>query len=347
MSTGADTEGMTTPTTAPISSFDVLVAPDGDRLLAAATAAATRAVDDPSFGVLVVVVRPESPDHQVISGGGTSVLRAAVAVAVGAGNDRLWRDAPTGSTVERPTRALPEVVAVAADAGGIHAVHTGCVRRGDVVDAVAIWFETWNGVARADERALVLEVLEHAAREEADRLATQVDDTVEVAPEPTAPSRSYAAEDVDDSTGLLTPEAFERHLSEFEGDEATILLVDIDDFDRLTTDIGDDADRIVREIADRLDVNCRREDLVGRLGDHRFGVMLGNIERSAVMHLAKRLLDTITESLPEGLAVDHVTATVALAHQVGLVDLDEMLDSAEAAMRSGQQAGAGRLILAA
>ena len=330
---------------APDSSFDVLDVSDGDRLLAAAAAAATRAVDDPSVGVLVIVVRPDSPDHQVIAGGGTGVLRAAVSVAVGAGNDRLWRDAPTGSTVEQPTRALPEVVTAAADADGVRAVHTGCVRHDEVVDAVAIWFETWNGVARSDERSLVLDVLEHAAGEELDRRAGLADDTVVATPEPASPVRSYAPDDVDKTTGLLTPEAFDRYLAEFEGDEATILLIDIDDFDGVAD--SDDAEPIVRAVADRLDANCRHDDAVARLGDHRFAVMIGDIERSAVMHLAKRLLDQIAQPLPHDVGTDHVTATVALAHQVGLVDLEEMLESAEAAMLSGQRAGAGRLVLAA
>ena len=75
----------------PASSFDVLTGFERDPVLTAAARATTRAVDDETLGVVVVVVRPDTEAMQVISGGGTGVLRAAVSVAAAAGNDRLWR----------------------------------------------------------------------------------------------------------------------------------------------------------------------------------------------------------------------------------------------------------------
>lgn len=340
---------------APTSSFgdyDGTDGADGDALVAVATAATARAVDDPCQGVLVVVIHPETANHRVIAGGGTSVLRAAVSVAVAAGNDRLWRDAPTDRTVESPTRALPEVISAAADAGGVRAVHTGCVRFGDVVEVVAIWFETWSGVARADDREAVLAMLADAAAADAVAAAERAE------AEPPPPH-----DDVDDPairrfdpddprlepvTGLLNPAAFDECVAGFEGEQATILLIDIDKLDDIDAEWGSDrTDEVMREVADRLVAACRRNDVVAYLARERFAILLGDVDRSSVLELGRRLLARIADPLPDGYGPASVTATIALAHQVGLVDLEEMLESAQAAVASGKRTGVGRLVLAA
>ena len=336
----------------PTSSFDVLTGPVHDELLVAAATITTQAVDDPSHGVLVVVVRPEAPDHQVIAGGGTGILRAAVSVATAAGNDRAWRDAPHGDTAEQPVRALPEVIAAAAEADGVRAVHTGCVRVDGTIESVAIWFETWNGVAAPEQRRSALTALAEAGeRERARRAAvTAAAPAVSAADLPTAARREFDPGDpeLDPVTGLLRVDRFDELLSDFDRDEAMLVLLDLDGFAAVAEDWGDDvSDQVVREIADRLVSNCRRDDVIARLGDDRFAVLFGAIERSEVIEIAKRLLAAVAEPLPADLGPDHVTATVALAHQVGLVDLEEMLDSAAGALASGKRSGAGRIVLAA
>jgi diguanylate cyclase (GGDEF)-like protein len=341
-----------TTTPAPVSSFessfDVLTGPSDDPLLTSAAAATTRAVDDASQGVLVVVLRPGADDVQVISGGGTGVLRAAVSVAVAAGNDRLWREAPHGDTVECSVRALPEVIAAAAEAGGVRSVHTGCIRRGEELDAVAVWFETWNGVAGREERRRTLDDLEHAALIAAEHRA------MHVAEEATAAvvvgPRTWDAEDprLDASTGTLTAEAFADAVDEFDGDEATMLVIDLDGFSEVAATWGTEtSDAVLRTVVDRLLGSLRRGDLVARIEHDRFAVLLGEADRSSVMQIGKCILNEIAEPLPSDLGPTCVTATVALAHQSGLVDLEDMFDSALAAVASGKRSGTGRLVLAA
>jgi diguanylate cyclase (GGDEF)-like protein len=340
-----------TTTPAPVSSFessfDVLTGPSDDPLLTSAAAATTRAVDDASLGVLVVVLRPGADDVQVISGGGTGVLRAAVSVAVAAGNDRLWRNAPHGDTIECSVRALPEVIAAAAEAGGVRSVHTGCIRRGDELDVVAVWFETWNGVAGHDDRRRTLDDLEHAALIAAEHRAMQVvpvAEPVEVGP------RTWDADDprIDAATGTLTAAAFVDALDEFDGDEATMLVIDIDGFGELTSVWGDaTADVVLRTVVDRLLGSLRHDDIVARVEHDRFAVLLGQADRSSVMQIGKQILHEIAEPLPFELGPNGVTATVALAHQSGLVDLEDLFDSALAAVASGKRSGIGRLVLAA
>lgn len=330
----------------PTSSFDVLTRPVQDELLAAAATVTTRAVTDPSQGVLVVVIRPSEDDHQVIAGGGTGVLRAAVSVAVAAGNDRAWREAPHGDTIELAVRSLPEVIAAAAD--GISAAHVGCVRTADRVESVAIWFETHLGVAAPDERRETLRLLADAGERERRRLAELAAHQTH---EPETPAgRQFDPDDpsLDPVTGLLRADRFESLLEDYERDEAMLVLVDLDGFAAIAAATDEEtSDRILREVADRLVAGCRRHDSIARIGHDRFAVLFGEIDRSEVVQVAKRLLAAIAEPLPAGLGTEQVSGTVALAHQVGLVDLEEMLDAAEGALASGKRSGTGRLVLAA
>lgn len=330
------------------SSFDVLSEPVGDQLLAAATAATARAIADPAHGVLVVVVRPGTDDHHVIGGGGTGFLRAAVSVAAAAGNDRAWRDAPDRDTAAHPVRALPEVIAAAAEADGARVAHTGCVRVDGTIESVAIWFESWQGVAAEDTRRAVLHELAAAGERERTRRAGTAQQTAPVAALMADRGFDPADPDLDAVTGLFHADRFASTVAGYDRDEAMLVLLDLDGFERVRAEWGDDAcDRVVRIVADRLALNCRRHDTIARLGDDRFAVLFGELDRSEVVQIAKRLQSAIAEPLPAGTGPDHVTATVALAHQVGLVDLDEMLESAADALASGKRSGSGRLVLAA
>lgn len=336
----------------PTSSFDVLTGAVQDELLAAAAAITTRAGNDPSHGVLVIVVRPDSGEHQVIAGGGTGVLRAAVSVAAAAGNDRAWREAPDGDTAEQPVRALPEVITAAAEADGVRAVHTGCVRVDGATESVAIWFETWKGVATPEQRRAALAELTAAGERERERRAAiaAASPTADDASGQDDAGREFDPTDpeLDPLTGLLRAERFDELVAEFERDEAMLVLLDLDGFAAVAAEWGDEiSDQILRGVADRLVSNCRRGDVIARIGHDRFAVLFGAIERAEVIEVSKRLLAAVAEPLPSDLGPDRVTATVALAHQVGLVDLDEMLASASDALASGKRSGAGRVVLAA
>ena len=344
---------MTTPRSATAASFDADVGSDSDPLLAAAVRA-TAAVERDDYGVLVVVVRPDDDhaDAKVVSGGGTGVLRAAVSVAVAAGNDRAWRDAPHADTAECPVSVLPEVITASADAAGVHLAHTGCVRRDGHLEAAAIWFESWRGVADVAERRRVLADLERAAAIAADQrraaaeAAPSADPLGEEEPEPVV--RTWDASDslLDATTGVLTAEVFVDGFEEFEGEEAAIIMIDLDDVEAVSDAHGTEAsDAIVRAIADRLVGELAPDDVVSRVGSNRFAVLLGGVGRSDVIAVAKRLLAAVSAPLPDG--AGSTTATAALAYQDGLVDLEELYDAAESAVLSGKRSGGDRLVLAA
>lgn len=336
---------------AALSSFDLLDGPIDDHVLAAASALAGRAADDPGQGVVVVIVRPYDDDHRVVSGGGSGVLRAAVSVAVAAGNDRLWRDAPDGTTWDVPLSAMPEVIAAATDSDGVRGAHVGRVVAGSRVEAVVIWFETRHGVATPSERDDALAALQAAGVVEQSRRAqyTAVV-TADAVEEPPAAERTFDPSDpeLDPVTGVRTADRLQEAIDEYERDEALLLVVDLDGFAPIAADIGcDTSDRVLRIVADRLVGNCRQTDLVSRTGHSRFVVLFDEVSRSDAMAIAKRIVAGVAEPLPGGLGLHNLTATVALCHQTGLVDVEEMLDSAISALGSSQRAGGGRLVLAA
>ncbi len=339
---------------APASPFEQLSARPGDELAATALAAATQAGDDPRNGSLVVVVHPEGDEHRILAAAGTGVLRAAVSVAVASGNHRLWADAPTDDTIEHPVRALPEVVRAAAEASEIVATHTGTVRLDDRLDCVAIWFESEAGVAPIADRRHTLALLAAAAEHDAHR-ASEIAavKAAEAASNPISEaadseSRQFDPNDpdLDALTGVANRDCFEQALENYDSDHATLIVIDIDHFDQIIAQFGNaTADRVLVATADRLIEQCRRSDLVARIDADTFAVLFGDVDRATALQVSKRLLSRIAEPLPPEHGPDGITATVALAHQFGLVDTEELMESATHALDAGKRSGRGRLFL--
>lgn len=333
--------------------YEHLSAPAGGEIVAVANAATARADHDPDAGVLVVVARTASGTHRAIGGTAAGPLRAAVSVAVAAGNTRLWEGTTATDTVERPVQALPEIIRTAAEATGVRAAHIGCIED-DSVAAVAVWFEIDGRVAPAATRQETMRFLEVAAerqrefliaRAEADAAAAPAEDS----PEPDRVGRTFDADDpnLDATTGLATREQFEQAIENYDSDEATLVVVDLDQFADVAEVYGETiTNAVLREIADRLVSSCRREDLIARLDLDTFAILFADAPRSVGLHVAKRLLDTIALPLPVAGGPEVVTATVALAHQFGLVDMDELMESADEAVASGKRSGTGRLVIA-
>ena len=331
-----------------------VAAPAGGEIVAVANAATARADHEPSLGELVIVARTADGGHRAIGGSGLGPLRASISVAVAADNTRLWNGVEGVDTVERPTRSMPEIVRTAAEASNIATAHVGCVLDDaePALAALAIWFEIDGAVASADDRRATMEMLSAAAQRQrhffTERAAQQAAD----APAPKQESsdrREFDADDptIDSVTGLATRADFEAAMEAYESDEATLVVVDLDGFAKVAADHGDTiADAVLREIADRMVSSCRRDDLIARIGPDTFAILFADAPRSVGLHVAKRLLDTIAMPLPVAGGPEVVTATVALAHQFGLVDMEELRESADDAVASGKRSGTGRLVIA-
>ncbi len=325
--------------------------PLGGEIVAVANAATARAEHDESVGELVIVARTSTRTLQAMGGTGSGPLRAAVSVAVAAGNTRLWDGAPAGGTVEHPVRALPEIIRTTAEASGVSAAHVGFVED-DSVAAVAVWFEIDGRVTSPTERQETMELLAVAAERQREHFAARAAVAAEAAPaddDTTDDGRHFDPGDpnLDATTGLATRVRFEDALEHYESDEATLVVVDLDGFARVPEQYGEDvADAVLLEIADRLVSSCRGDDLIARIGVDTFAVLFADAPRSVGLHVAKRLLDTIALPLSVENGPEAVTATVALAHQFGLVDMEELMESADDAVASGKRSGSGKLVVA-
>ena len=308
-------------------------------------------------GGLVIAARTQNGSYRTYGGENLGPVRAAVAVAVAAGNSRLWDGASGTTIVEQPVRALPEVIRSAAHASGFETAYVGCIEDTSVA-AVAVWFEVDGTVATPAQRLEVMQLLEEAASRQAEVFRQRDEAAAAEAAAETAAAeakrrsrlvREFDPDDprLDASTGLATRAEFERALDSFDADEATLIVVDIDAFSELV-ELFDapSMEGVARAVADRLVSTCRASDLIARLGDRSFAILLNDASRSVGLQVAKRLLDTIAEPLDLDRGPTAVTATVALAHQFGLVDMEELVESADEAVATRARAGNGRLVIA-
>lgn len=328
-------------------------APALGEILAVATTLTSANAQAEDHGELVIVARTRTGEYRTVSGS-QSALRASVSVAVAADNHRAWNQAPSDHTVEVASAAMPEILRATVEAEGIDTAHVGRIHD-DSIAAVAIWFVVDNQVASSEQRSEALGRLSDAARIDGEHAAAAAAEAARNAPadlvkgsdEPG--SRSFDPDDpnIDSTTGFAVKERFDEALDDFEGDEATLVVVALDDFAAVTEQHGDDvADAVLREIADRLANACRVGDLIARLGPATFAVLLTDATRAVGLQVAKRLLDDIALPLATSDGPDSITATIALAHQIGLVDTEEMMESADDAVASGQRSGSGRLVVA-
>lgn len=327
-------------------------APAGGEIVAVANAAAARADHDSTVGELVIVARTADGGHRAIGGGNVGPLRAAISVAVAAGNSRMWDDVVGTSTIECSIRSMPEIVRAAAEASNVTTAFVGCVDDGSIA-AVAVWFEIDGHVAGAADREITMELLAIAAERQrqffSDRAAAETAATPATAADTAPVGRQFDPDDpsIDRVTGLAVAADFEAAVESYEADEATLVVVDLDGFATVAAECGEAiTNAVLREIADRLVSACRRDDLIARIGPDTFVVLLADATRSVGLHVAKRLLDTIALPLPVAGGPEVVTATIALAHQIGLVDMEELKESADDAVASGKRAGTGRLVIA-
>ncbi len=335
--------------------IDPANAPLGGETAAMAEAIVTHRLHDLGAGGLVIAARTESGSFRTYGGDSLGPVRASVAVAVAAGNSRLWEGAVGTDTVEQPVRALPEVIRASARASGLTHAYVGCIED-ESVAAVAVWFEIDGAVAGPDCRREAMELLAAAAQRQADHFRQRAEAAAaKLAADAAAAGpigeghRTFDANDprLDAATGLATRAEFEAAVDEFEAEEATLVVVDIDDFADLTGQYDTVVlDQVARTVADRLVGTCRGSDLIARLDDHSYAILLHEATRSTGLQVAKRLLDAIAKPLGIEGGPDNVTATVALAHQFGLVDMEELVESADLAVASGQRSGRGRLVIA-
>jgi diguanylate cyclase (GGDEF)-like protein len=123
-----------------------------------------------------------------------------------------------------------------------------------------------------------------------------------------------------------------------------VCMMDLDGFKLINDTLGHKAgDRLLQEIAYRLDSSLRADDTAARLGGDEFALLLGGLRGPAeVEQVLNRVLQDVARPVSiEGRAV-HVTASIGVSLFPGDInDPDQLLRHADQAMYKAKEAGKG------
>ncbi len=145
------------------------------------------------------------------------------------------------------------------------------------------------------------------------------------------PNRRRLAERVDDAA-----QATRRDGSAF-----ALLVVDLDRFRQINDSLGHDTgDRVLLDVAQRIQGCLRQDDLLTRLGGDQFAVLLRPADAGAAEATARRVLNVVAQPCSVDGAQFTLTCSIgiALAPSHGST-LDDLARHAEAAMRAVKSAG--------
>ncbi|MBY0269381.1 MAG: diguanylate cyclase [Burkholderiales bacterium] len=151
--------------------------------------------------------------------------------------------------------------------------------------------------------------------------------------------RELAATDV--LTGLPNRRAFIARLEEeharlrrFDGQQAAVLMLDLDYFKNINDTWGHPAgDAVLREVAAVINGQIRQVDLCSRLGGEEFAMLLTGAAPEAAREFAERLRRKIAE-----IVVNHEGNKIKLTASIGVAALRAADDSADASLLRADRA---------
>lgn len=149
----------------------------------------------------------------------------------------------------------------------------------------------------------------------------------------------------DEDTGLRGPLAWKEAISHEEsrraryGQQVTIVVVELDRLDALARQLGhENADRLIRPVAQALKGNARAADIVARLGHHRFGILLPETDEIRAINYVERVRQACDSWLDAAAVSVRLAIGWASVHSGG--DLGAAFGTAERRMyaeRSGSR----------
>lgn len=118
------------------------------------------------------------------------------------------------------------------------------------------------------------------------------------------------------------------------GSVHTVAYIDLDRFKIVNDTFGHEiGDRLLRDVAHRMSLNVRGNDVLARLGGDEFAMLLHECTPAN----ARRVADKIRESV-EGSPVEHNGVSVTIGASVGLAALDRFTESASAVLAAADAA---------
>lgn len=150
-------------------------------------------------------------------------------------------------------------------------------------------------------------------------------------------------------TGLGDEHALTRFLDQTLADRLrpvplTLLLLDLAGFEALGGTLGEPArDCILRTVASRLRDSTRSNDLVTRLRDGQFMIVLASIdEMTEIGHFCQRLIDNLQRPIVHGVKQLQVGVNIGVVHDhPSRGDAREWIGCAQIALREAQAEGPG------
>ncbi len=146
----------------------------------------------------------------------------------------------------------------------------------------------------------------------------------------------------DDLTLLATRQRLTTSLAELDVTDhspATLLLIDLDAFESIRDRYGrDQADQVLRVVADRLRTLVRPTDLVARTGPAEFGILLDGDESDALA-LADRLLKSISDPVLVRHTEISTTANVGITSIAATDQVSSVMRKADNALDAAKSTG--------
>ncbi len=159
---------------------------------------------------------------------------------------------------------------------------------------------------------------------------------------------------LDPLTGLFNRNALDQRLSELHGQPTSeeeglshaLLLCDLDHFKDVNDRLGHAAgDAVLQDVAYTMRAALRAGDSIYRVGGEEILVVLPGAGKAGAAEIAERLRQAVSERRPIGVEVT-ISIGVAVAPP-GIVDTDELVSLADAALYSAKAGGRDRVIIGA
>jgi diguanylate cyclase (GGDEF)-like protein len=141
----------------------------------------------------------------------------------------------------------------------------------------------------------------------------------------------------------------EMSRAERQGAPLSMLLMDLDHFKRVNDDHGHAAgDRVLREFADRVRVETRRQDALVRWGGEEFVLVMPDTDRDRALLVAERIRVAMSARPFTTQAGVELAQTVSIGQATwdGKETADEIERRADAAMYAAKHAGRDRVVSA-
>ncbi|MHC2998691.1 diguanylate cyclase [Microbacterium sp. HJ5] len=154
----------------------------------------------------------------------------------------------------------------------------------------------------------------------------------------------------DEVTDLPNRRLLEAQMDRFVGStRCAVLFIDLDDFKRVNDRLGHQAgDRMLREVASRLQLGVREQDLVARYGGDEFVVVCELSEAADGVDIAERILDLLRGDALHAATRQALRASIGMTVAEAGTELtaEQLIRRADLAMYRAKTAGGDRIALA-